>query len=161
MEKLSIRFAALLLTAVCVSLLVAPGTASAQETDDTTVEGRGWLAARGTGDVDITMGGEIRLRVEADVTIVDHAGDLQVRLRGGSDSDATERTLDVTLTDYDGQINVRGSDFTVTVDGQASLRARGKGAATLIGEGVYRTRNGNPTVWDGFVQIGKPEVQPG
>ena len=149
-----------LLFAMLAGLLALPGTAQAQDDGDVTVEGRGWLYAKGTGDVDIDMGGKIRMRVAGDVTITDHAGDMRVTLRGGSDATEEERSANVTLTDYRGVIKVRGTDFSVAVDGEVVLNAHGRGQAYLVGEGVYKTRHGDRMVWDGMVQLGEPQVQP-
>jgi len=161
-KKMTTRLALALAVVMVASMFALPGIAQAQAQDDSgdvTVEGRGWLYAKGTGDVDIDMGGRIRLRVDGNVTIVDHAGDMRVRLRGHSDSAEEERTTNVTLTDFGGFINVRGSDFSVSVDGQVMLNARGRGQANLVGDGVYKTRRGDLTVWDGMVRLGDPAVQ--
>ena len=148
---------------VLAGLFALPATASAQEPsdpNDVTVEGRGWLAARGDGHVDVDMGGRIRLRVEGDVVVVDHAGDIDIRLRGGAEADEEQqRSTNVTLNDYRGAIHVRGTDFSVTVDGKVVLHAHGRGQANLDGQGIYKTRNGERTVWDGMVELGNPQVQ--
>lgn len=160
-KKMSMRLALGLVVVMLASAFALPGIAQAQEeSGDVTVEGRGWLHAKGTGDVDIDMGGRIRLRVDGNVTIVDHAGDMRVRLRGHSDSNEDERTTNVTLTDFGGFINVRGSDFSVSVDGQVLLNAHGRGQANLVGDGVYKTRLGDPMPWDGLLLLGDPQVQP-
>ncbi|KAG1649134.1 Carbon monoxide dehydrogenase large chain [Nymphon striatum] len=146
--------------AVLVGVMALPGVAQAQEAGDVTVEGRGWLAARGTGDVDIDMGGRIRLHVEGDVVITDHAGDMRVRFRSAPNAAEEERTGNVVLTDHRGAVGVVGTDFSISVNGKVVLKAHGRGQANLVGEGTYRTRNGDRTVWDGMVQIGDPQVQP-
>ena len=156
MKKLTIGLLAVMLA----GLFALPATALAQDSGEVTVEGRGRLHAKGAGDVDIDMGGHIRLRVDGNVTIVDNAGDMRVRLRGASDSSEEERLTNVSLTDFRGFINVRGTDFSVTVDGQVLLHAQGRGQANLVGEGVYKTRNGEVTPWDGLILIGDPKVQP-
>ena len=150
MKKLTIGLLAVMLA----GLFALPATALAQDGDDVTVQGRGWLHAKGAGDVDIDMGGHIRIHVDGNVTIVDNAGDMRVRLRGASDSNEEERSTNVSLTDFQGFINVRGTDFSVTVDGQVMLNAHGRGQATLVGEGVYKTRHGDRMTWDGMVRIG-------
>lgn len=152
-----------LVAVLMAGLFALPGVANAQEIEadsEATVEGRGWLYASGTGDVDIDMGGKIRLRVDGDVTVTDHAGDMRILTRGGSDLTEQERSANVVLTDWRGVIKVRGSDFTVTVDGQVVLNAHGRGQANLDGEGVYKTRNGDRMAWDGLVRLGDPQVQP-
>lgn len=159
-KKMSMRLALGLAIVMLASVFVIPGIAEAQDdSGEVTVEGRGWLYAKGTGDVDVDMGGRIRLRVDGNVTIIDHAGDMRVRLRGHSESDEEERTTNVTLTDFGGFINVRGSDFSVSVDGQVLLNAHGRGQANLVGDGVYKTRHGDRMAWDGLVRVGDPQVQ--
>lgn len=156
-----------LLAVMMAGLFALPATALAQEGGETTVEGQGRLYARGTGEVDIHMDGHIRLRVDGNVTIVDNAGDMRVRLRGASDTNDQERSTNVTLTDFRGFIKVSGTDFSVTVDGQVLLHAQGRGEAYLVGDGVYKTRSGDILVgdgdavaWGGPVRLGDPEVQP-
>lgn len=149
-----------LLAVMMAGLFALPATALAQDGDEVTVEGRGRLHAKGSGDVDIDMGGHIRIRVDGNVTITDNAGDMRVRLRGESDASEEERTTNVSLSDFRGFINVRGTDFSVVIDGQVVLHAHGRGQALLTGDGVYKTRNGETTPWDGLVQLGDPQVQP-
>ena len=148
--------------AVTVGIVLAPaGFASAQD-DEPTVEGTGWLAAKGSGSADIDMGGRLRVRVDGDVILTDHAGDMKVDLRGGSDrtAEATEDGADVILNDYVGRIRVQGTDFSIQIDGEVKLVARGRGQAWLEGQGIYKTRRGDPMVWDGMVELGGAEVQP-
>jgi hypothetical protein len=149
-----------LLAVMMAGLFALPATALAQEGGEVTVEGRGRLYVKGTGDVDIDMGGHIRLRVDGNVTIVDNAGDMRVRLRGTSDANEEERSTNVSLTDFRGFITVRGTDFSVTLDGKVLLHAQGRGEAYLAGDGVYTTRNGDTKAWGGLVRLGDPEVQP-
>jgi hypothetical protein len=154
MKKLLVATLALVLA----GLFALPGVASAQD-GEATVEGRGWLWARGEGTVDIDMGGRIRLHVDGDVTVTDNAGDMRIRLRGGSGPEE-ERATNVSLDDFRGTIHVHGSDFTVSVDGKVVLNAHGHGRAVLVGEGVYKTRHGDRMVWDGAVELGDPQLQP-
>lgn len=144
------------------SLVIHPAIASAQP-DDPTVEGRGALWARGDGDVAIEMHGRFTASVAGDVEIIDHAGDLTGRIRFDGDArvGADEPIGDAILNGFDGQIHLRGSDFSVIVtSGEVGLRAIGQGQATLTGDGLYRTRNGEKMAWDGLVRIGDPQVQP-
>ena len=151
---------------VFAALLTLPATAHAEEADPT-VEGRGALWARGEGDVEVEMQGRFAARVSGDVTIVDHAGDLvgsihvgDTRQNDPAEAMVEETITDMTLTGFDGELRLRGSHFTVTVNGDVGLRAVGRGEATLDGDGVYKTRNGDRTVWDGRVALGDPAVQP-
>jgi hypothetical protein len=156
-----------LLAVMMAGLFALPATALAHEGGEATVEGQGRLYAKGTGEVDIDMDGHIRLRVDGNVTIVDNAGDMRVRLRGASDTNDQERSTNVSLTDFRGSIKVSGTDFSVTVDGQVLLNAQGRGEVYLVGDGVYKTRRGEIIVgdgdaiaWDGLVHLGDVEVQP-
>lgn len=149
-----------LLAVMMAGLFALPATALAQEGGEVTVEGRGRLHAKGTGEVDIDMGGHIRLRIDGNVTIVDNAGDMRVRLRGTSDANEQERSTNVSLTDFRGFVTVNGTDFSVTLDGQVLLHAQGRGEAHLVGDGVYKTRSGDTTAWNGLVELGDPQVQP-
>ena len=123
---------------------------------DTTVSGRGWLAARGTGTITIEGGGWFKMQIDGDLTIEDLDGDAQFFVAG--DELVPESGL-LLLTEFDGVVAVRGSDLSIAAEGTVAMRAHGRGEATLIGDGVFRTRHGDPTVWDGFVQMGTPEVQ--
>lgn len=142
-------------------LLALPGVASAQ-VDDPDVAGRGWLYAKGTGSVDIDMEGRIRMRIAGDLIITDHAGDLRVELHGGADERQAEAQsgTDIILNDFAGVVHARGSDFSIHFDGDIKLNAHGRGQAWLEGQGVFKTRHGDRTVWSGMVTIGGTEVQP-
>ena len=58
-----------------------------------------------------------------------------------------------------GQAAVVAAAFDVAFQ-RLVLAARGKGQALLDGEGTYRTRNGERSVWDGMVVIGDPQLEP-
>lgn len=144
------------------AIAIVPATASAEPApDDPTVEGRGALRARGTGTADLHMAGRLVANVNGDVSIVDHAGDLRLRLGSG---DAANRVDDGQPTydfeNFDGRLVARGSDFSIVIDGEIRFRARGRGEAFLDGEGVYKTRRGERMLWDGMVVIGDPQVEP-
>jgi hypothetical protein len=159
--------------ALSVGVVLAPaGLAAAQSdepaepaiesTDDPTVEGRGWLAAMGSGDVEIDMGGHLRMWVEGDVILTDRAGDMNFVVHGSEEREAqnAEAGLDVILNDFRGVLRVRGSNFSITVDGEVFFLAHGRGEATLQGNGLYKTRYGNIRPWDGLVKIGGTAVEP-
>ncbi|MDJ0767645.1 MAG: hypothetical protein QNJ12_02585 [Ilumatobacter sp.] len=161
MKKLLISALALTVGAV----LAPAGLAAAQSdesTGDPTVEGRGSLAAKGTGDVEIDMGGWIRLRADGDVILTDRAGDMRFVVRGVDDRDGApaeaEADTEVILSDFTGGVYVRGSDFSVIVDGDVELFAHGRGQAWLEGSGLYKTRYGDVTAWDGMVELGGSDV---
>ena len=157
LKRLPLALVAMLLFATAL----LPATASAQaDHDDPTVEGRGWLWAKGTGNAEIDMAGRIQAQINGDVTIVDHAGDLRLFVNNREDDLAEARSLEIELDDFVGGLEVRGSHFTIELDGEMRFRAHGKGQAYLDGNGVYKTRRGPVRVWDGMVRIEDPEVQP-
>jgi hypothetical protein len=152
----------MLIMATMLGLFALPGVASAQ-LEDPTAAGRGALFAKGEGSVDIDMGGRLRMRLVGDVIITDHAGDLRVDIDGGAglEPQRAQGGTDIILDDFRGLVKVRGSDFTIHADGKVRrLVARGHGAAWLDGQGVYRTRQGDWTLWDGMVEIAPPQVVP-
>ncbi|MGI9600705.1 MAG: hypothetical protein ACR2QE_02390 [Acidimicrobiales bacterium] len=158
MHKRTLAF----LVLVMATLLVVPTTVSAQTDDtsaDATVAGRGWLKARGTGTAEVEMAGFMRLRIDGDVTIVDHAGDLRATVRAdGADPRRQQvgESGDIVLTDFEGVVKLKGSHFEVVADGAMVIKAKGKGVATLTGDGVFRTRRGPWRTWDGAaLQIGE------
>jgi hypothetical protein len=148
--------------AVTVGLALAPAGLAAAETDDPTVESRGWLAAKGTGSVEIDMGGRLGLRVDGDVILTDHAGDMRFSVNGGEErsAEAAESGLDVVLNDFAGAVRVRGSDFSILVGGEFMLMAHGRGQAWLEGTSLYKTRYGDVHVCDGMAEIAGTEVAP-
>ncbi|NNE73532.1 MAG: hypothetical protein HKN26_07710 [Acidimicrobiales bacterium] len=147
------------LVALLAVLLLVPATASAQEVAEEsgdsnrlqTISGRGYLAAVGTGTMEVSMGGRLGMRIDGDIVITDHAGDLRVRVRNhNAESDRAEeltRTTTITLEGFRGQIGLKGSDFTIVAEGSGAFRARGAGTAYLDGEGKFRTRHRGWTPW--------------
>jgi len=82
--------------ALGVGVVLAPAGFAAAQSDepaepateaagDPTVAGRGWLAAMGSGDVEIDMGGHLRMWVEGDVILTDRAGDMHFVIRGSEE----------------------------------------------------------------------------
>jgi len=133
---------------------VAPA-ATAAPADDTQVglEGRGVLSAGGAGHVEVSGAGRVRLTLAGDVTIVDHAGDARIWVRGVPAAAATALTLE----DFRGVVRVVGSDFTVEADGRIVLRAAGTGSALLAGHGWFWVRHCGPGGWsDAGVPVAYP-----
>ena len=127
------------LVAILAAVAVAPAASAATVEDEArvTLEGRGLLQAGGTGTVQISGAGRIRLVVNGDVTIVDHAGDARIWVRGVPAADDTALTLE----DFRGVVRITGSDFTVEAEGRTLLIAIGRGTAGLEGTGWYRVRH--------------------
>lgn len=133
------------LTAVLVLGLVPSALASDGEVD---LSGYGWLAARGTGEAALDMGGWIEVRIDGDVSIVDVAGDAQVRIRSAEeDAYALASRPEVELSNFNGWVAVRGHHFVIRLKGDIRFRAHGHGFAYLEGSGIYRTRNGHVRTW--------------
>ena len=139
------------LTAVVVIVLVVlvGGTVAHAQTGsgtETTLSGKGYLKASGSGSVAIEMSGIITLAADGDVTIVDHSGDARVHIvaPGARAAGAEElgREPSYELRDFQGVVRVIGSDFAIDAEGFSALRARGRGSADLTGEGVWKTRAG-------------------
>lgn len=133
-----------IIAGVVVAVVLGGAVAFAQTapTTDSTLSGSGRLEASGSGSVSIAMGGLLRMAADGDVTVVDRAGDAAVRIGSPGVRAAEEPTDKGTyeLTGFQGVVRVAGSDFTVEVDGFAAFSARGEGTATLVGDGVWKSR---------------------
>jgi len=142
----------LVLTAVVGVLLTLGLAAAAEETavEETAVEGasngevmlegRGWLHAKGVGEATLSMGGVVGLRIDGDVKIEDHAGDMKIWIDGVT-------AADVELEGFRGTVRVRGTHFTLKAEGAMELVARGHGIAKLEGRGYFETRRSGPHPW--------------
>jgi hypothetical protein len=112
--------------------------------EGSTLRGAGFLKASGSGTISIEMSGRLRMAADGNVTIVDRAGDARVHI--GSPGTRTDGAEELTgessyeLTGFEGVVHVAGSDLTVEVEGFAAFAARGEGTASLIGDGVWKTR---------------------
>lgn len=147
------RLKRITLVAALVAVMVLGMTAVAgaqEEGGKADVAGRGWLAAKGTGNATLDMGGWIKMKVAGDVAITNLGDDFEVRLRAeGSDEALTESVgPDVELNDYEGWLAVRGSHFLIEMEGDITFRAHGHGVAYLEGTGLYKTRRGPIRAWD-------------
>lgn len=127
------------LVAILATVAVVPAAAAAETQDEAriTLEGRGLLQAGGTGRAEISGAGRVRLVVNGDVTVVDHAGDARIWVRGVPAADDAV----LTLQDFRGVVRIAGSDFTIEAEGRIRLSAAGHGAAVLEGTGWYRVRH--------------------
>ena len=133
---------------------VPAASAAAAETDArVSLEGRGVPFAGGAGHIEIAGAGRARLAVNADVSIVDHAGDAQIWVRGVPAAADTTPTLD----DFRGVVRITGTDFTVEADGRIFLVAAGQGTARLDGTGWYRVRHDGWGRWsDAGLEVAYP-----
>lgn len=108
------------------------------------IEGRGWLHAKGVGEATLSMGGVVGLRIDGDVKIEDHAGDMRVWIDGVT---TTASDADIELEGFRGTVRVRGTHFTLKAEGAMELVARGHGIAKLEGRGYFETRRSGPHPW--------------
>lgn len=140
----------ILMVTVVLMVVVGSAVAWAQETDrpadaETTLAGRGFLDASGSGNAGLEMRGVLRMAVDGDVVIVDIAGDARVHIgspgQAARDAEALTGQPTYELTDFQGVIGIAGSHFIVEVDGFTAFKAKGGGKAELVGEGIWRTRN--------------------
>lgn len=134
-----------------VAFMALTPVAGAQETDaGPDVAGKGWLWARGTGTATIDMSGKIVVYIDGDVAITNLGDRFRVKLRTDRSLDYMTESVgpDVLLEDFSGWLLVRGSHFVIEMEGPMKFKARGKGAAYLEGNGIYKTRRGHPHLWD-------------
>ena len=139
---------------VIAGMILAIGAISAVafaqdgDTGKVDIEGRGALWAHGTGSVDLDVRhGRVQMQLSGDITITGPAG-LDVRINGDAQPRIEGGQTVIVLSDFDGTIGVRGTDFTIDAEGDVKLRGRGAGSATLVGEGRWRTLHDSGT-WDG------------
>lgn len=124
--------------AVIVGFVVAAMALTTVASASHTEYGRLWSEGTGTSELEV---GEARIQmyVDGDVTISGPA-DLEV-LIDGRDRLTAPQTEDTTieLTNFEGEIRVRGADYTVVVEGEIRMRGEGWGSAQFIGEGRWKT----------------------
>ena len=146
-----------------VFVMAFAGVATAQETESgkADVWGKGWLAAKGTGNATLDMGGWIKMYIDGDVAVTNLGENFEVRLRvDGTEQYVTESVgPDVLLEDFTGWVGVRGNHFLIELEGELKFKAHGGGVAYLEGTGIYKTRRGPFRVWDtGGVEIAIEEA---
>lgn len=139
---------------VIASVMLVAGVASASHTD----YGRLWSEGTGTSVLEVGQA-KVQMVVDGDVVITGPANlnvqiDSTDRAFASEDHDGTH----IELTSFTGEIIVTGSDYTVTVEGDITMRGKGWGNASFIGTGRWKTlhRHG---VWpaslpDGMVGFG-------
>ena len=118
---------------------------------ETTITGRGWLYARGTGEVSLDMKGTLRMQVDGDVSINDLAGDMTFEIESGNAALAVGPEIE--LEDFHGTIIVRGSHYVVEAEGSMRFLAHGAGVAHLEGNGIWKTRHGGVHRWSSGERI--------
>ena len=141
-RKLTIAVVAVL------SLMLVAGAAWAQEERHSDRPGRSiWASGDGTVEASVEAGG-MKLFVVGDVSISGPA-DLNIEIESfettgllAPEAGGTE----VELTGFSGSVFVRGSDYTVEIDGHVTLHGHGRGEISLDGSGLWKTRT-SQGVW--------------
>lgn len=132
------------LVAIPAATALAVDDTASDEVSDVLIEGRGKLVARGVGEIELHGGGWTRIKMVGDVTIVDHAGDAEIRITSDGPTVPTDSATTIVLEDFDGALRVKGSDFTVSAEGRfRRIAAKGQGSAFLAGRGIYRATGGS------------------
>ena len=135
---------------VAVMLMSFSSLAFAQEVEgEVDISGHGWLAARGTGEATLDMGGWIRVHIDGDVAITNLGDDFEVRILAATDETARTESVgpDVLLEGFEGWVGVHGTHFLIQMEGDLQFRAHGRGTAHLEGTGIYKTRYGRVHTW--------------
>lgn len=136
--------------------------AQAQETDaadQASVEGKGWIWAKGSGSAILDGHGRVLMGIDGDVVIYDYAGDAVVRVGAvpeeepdgsGARLEDVDATSTYTFDNFRGRIHVVGSDFRIEAEGDMRFRGRGEGVVEVDGDGWWKTRRARGP-WDGAV----------
>ncbi len=138
------------IVAALAAIVLIAGVAVAQETDSSDKRhgdrpGKSiWATGDGTVEVDVERGG-MRIYVVGDVSIEGDV-DVQIDSFGSADDEAPEARSSLELTNFAGSILVRGTDYSVTIEGHSTLHGHGEGTIGFDGTGLWQTRS-NKGVW--------------
>ncbi len=149
----------LVLLAVFAVFMAVTVAAQAQETDgvDHSVDGRGWIWAKGAGVAILDGQGIVHMGIDGDVVIYDYAGDAVVKIGAVPEEEpdgaaAQLRDVDPTTTytfdNFRGRMVVVGSDFRIEAEGEMKFRGHGKGVVEVDGRGWWKTLHRRGT-WNG------------
>jgi hypothetical protein len=159
-----------ILAVVAVFMSVAV-VAQAQETNaaqDGSVDGRGYIWAKGTGTAVRDGHGKVQMAIEGDVVIYDLAGHAVVKIGAvpeqERDGAATQLqdvspTTTYTFDNFRGRMQVIGSDFRIEAEGEMKFRGHGEGMVQVAGRGWWKTLHRRGT-WGGAVlSFGESDVE--
>ncbi len=148
----------LVLLATLTVFMTVAVAAQAQE-DDASIEGKGYIWAKGSGVAILDGRGRVQMAIDADVVIYDYAGDAVVKIGAVPEEEpdgAAARLQEVsptttyTVDNFRGRMQVVGSDFRIEAEGDMKFRGRGEGTVELDGRGWWKTRRNRGT-WEGAV----------
>lgn len=157
----------LVLLAVVAVLMSVTVAAQAQE-DPSTIEGRGYIWAKGSGVAILDGHGRVQMGIDGDVVIYDLAGDARVKIGAVPEEEPDGQaaqlqevspTTTYTFDNFRGRMQVVGSDFRIEAEGEMRFRGRGEGVVELDGRGWWKILR-NRGIWNGAVlHFGGAEVQ--
>ena len=158
--------AVLAVFSVFMSVAVA---AQAEETERTgSVEGRGYIWAKGVGTAILDGHGRVQMAIDGDVVIYDLAGDAVVKIGAvpeeepdgnGAQLREVNPTTTYTFDNFRGRMQIAGSDFRIEAEGEMKFRGHGEGVVEVDGRGWWKTLRKRGT-WNGAVlHFGGAEVQ--
>ncbi len=156
----------LVLLATLTVLMTVAVAAQAQE-DDASIEGKGYIWAKGSGVAILDGRGRVQMAIDGDVVIYDYAGDAVVKIGAVPEEEpdgAAARLQEVsptttyTFDNFRGRMQVVGSDFLIEAEGDMKFRGRGEGTVELDGRGWWKTLRNRGT-WEGTVlRFGRADV---
>jgi len=148
-----------ILTVIAVFMSVAV-VAQAEESDRAgSVDGRGYIWAKGTGTAIFDGHGKVQMAIDGDVVIYDLAGNAVVKIgaipeqeRDGAAAQLQDvsPTTTYTFDDFRGRMQVVGSDFRIEAEGEMEFRGHGEGLVQVEGGGWWKTLHRRGT-WGGAV----------
>jgi hypothetical protein len=147
----------LVVVVTAVATLMTLAVAAQAEAADATLEGKGYISARGIGAAILDGRGRVQMAIDGDVVIYDLAGDALVKMsavpeqeadRAGVPLEEVNPTTTYTFDNFRGRLQVVGSDFRIEAEGNMRFRAHGEGVVELDGRGWWKTRHRRGT-WSG------------
>ena len=158
----------LAILAVVAALMSVTVVAQAQETERSSVDGRGYIWAKGSGTAILDGHGKVQMAIDGDVVIYDLAGDAKVKIGAVPEEEPDGRaaqlqevspTTTYTFDNFRGRLQVVGSDFRIEAEGEMRFRGHGEGKVEVDGRGWWKTLHRRGT-WSGAVlTFGGAEVQ--
>ena len=159
----------LAILAVITVFMAMAVAAQAQETQRTgSVDGRGYIWAKGSGTAILDGRGRVQMAIDGDVVIHDHAGDAVVKIGAvpeeEPDGEAAQLqgvspTTTYTFDNFRGRMQVVGSDFRIEAEGGMKFRGHGEGFVEVDGRGWWKTLHKRGT-WNGAVlRFGGTDIQ--
>ena len=148
------------LVVVAALAVLIPTAVGAQAAEtDRSLEGKGFIWARGSGTAILDGHGRVQMAIDGDVVIYDLAGDAVVKIGavpeeepdgGRAQLQDVSPTTSYTFDNFRGRMQVVGSDFRIEAEGTMRFRGHGEGVVELDGRGWWKTRHRRGT-WNGVV----------